>query len=490
MMTKTLLPLFTVLCCDSLAQAGVPFDRFFVDRTLRVDYHHTGHASEEVIALDQVYDQGIWAGSRKNLVSPFDLGRYAVKLYDTATGTLLYSKGFDSIFGEYRTTTPATQGVRRTFHESALAPFPQKPVHLVLEVRGKDNRMVELFRQTIDPADYRIRRAALDAGVKVFTAQKSGDPHTQVDIAIVGDGYTAAEEPKFEKDLVRFTKILFEAEPFKSRKGRFNIYGVFKPSQESGISEPSHGSHKNTAVRASFDALGSERYVLTEDNRALRDVAAHVPYDALAIMVNHPRYGGGGIYNLYSTFTTDNQWHAYLWVHEFGHAFAGLADEYYSSSTAYNDFYPKGTEPNEPNITALLDPANLKWKGLVTAGTAVPTPWEKPDYDAVDQAYQKKREALNAKIAALKQGRAPRAEVDKTQEESEALSAENGRWVDGFVAKSKFAGQVGAFLGAGYSSQGLYRPMLTCIMFNRGLRPFCKVCERAIVRVIEQYGED
>jgi hypothetical protein len=206
-------------------------------------------------------------------------------------------------------------------------------------------------------------------------------------------------------------------------------------------------------------------------------------------MVNHERYGGGGIYNLYCTFTADNYWSTYVFLHEFGHSFAGLADEYYTSSVAYTDFYAKGVEPAGPNVTALLDPAHVKWAALVTPGTPIPTPWEKADFDAMDIAYQKVREELNAKIAAAKRSGAPRADVEKLQEESERLSREHAGKVDAYLAKSAFVGQVGAFEGASYASQGLYRPMLDCLMFSKGAKPFCKVCQQAVMRVIDYYGE-
>jgi hypothetical protein len=283
--------------------------------------------------------------------------------------------------------------------------------------------------------------------------------------------------------------VFFKLEPYKTYKDRFNIYGVFEPSLESGCDEPSHGSFKSTALNSSFDALGSERYLLTEDNKSLRDIAAHVPYDALFIMVNHKRYGGGGIYNLYCTFTTDNQWYEYLMLHEFGHSFAGLADEYYTSDVAYNEFYPKGVEPTEPNITALLDPENLKWKALATPGIEIPTPWEKEDFDKMDNAYQKVRREINEKIAKMKREKAPQTEIAKVEEESERLSRENGERVDEYLQKSKFWGKVGAFEGAGYSAKGLYRPMVDCLMFTKGAKPFCKVCEQAVLRVIEHYSE-
>jgi hypothetical protein len=471
------------------AQDRPDFDRCFVDRTLRVDYYHVGDARTEFVTLDRIYEQGIWAGSRVNLLDPFDNGRYLVKLVDPESGRLIYSRGFDSYFGEYRTTEEAARGVRRTYAESALIPCPRAKVRFILESRDRQNALHPLFSVDVDPADISIVREPLGGGVKVFELQKSGDPHRKVDLAFIAEGYTSAEEPKLRADLDRFVRVFFSAEPYHSHRRDFNLYGVFKPSEESGCDEPSHGLYKKTAVSATFDSLGSERYLLTEDNKALRDIAAHVPYDALYIMVNHKRYGGGGIYNLYCTFTVDNQWCEYLFLHEFGHSFGGLADEYYTSDVAYNEFYPPGVEPKEPNITALLDPAHLKWKDLLTPGIALPTPWKKEAFDKIDAAYQKTRRELNERIARMKREKAPEAEVARVEAESERLSRENAAEVDAFLARSRFAGQVGAFEGAGYASRGLFRPMVDCLMFTRGNKPLCRVCAAAVTRVIRFYSE-
>jgi hypothetical protein len=207
------------------------------------------------------------------------------------------------------------------------------------------------------------------------------------------------------------------------------------------------------------------------------------------IMVNQARYGGGGIYNLYCTFTSDNQWQQYLCLHELGHSFSGLADEYYTSAVAYNEFYPAGVEPLEANITALLDAGNLKWKELVTKKTAVPTLWEKAAYEAMEKVYQQKRRQTNEKIAALKRANAPKAEIEALQAQSEEMSRLNGLEVNAFFKKSRFRGKVGAFEGAGYAAKGLFRPMLDCLMFSRGRKPFCKVCEQAVIRTIKYYSE-
>ncbi len=465
------------------------FSHHFRDETLRVDYYHTGDAQEEIISLDQVWRQGIWSGSRIHLIDDLDLGRYYTKVYDVQSGELLYSKGFDSYFGEWKTTAPAAEGIRRTYHESALIPFPLHSIEFALEVRQEDMTLKEVFRVKIDPQWHLIRRDALDPDVLVMKAAYHGDPHARVDIAILGDGYTAAEEGKFRADVERFADLMLGYEPYRSMADHFNIWGVLKPSQESGCDEPSRGVHRNTALGSTFDSLGSERYLLTEDNRVIRDVAANAPYDLLYIMVNHERYGGGGIYNLFCTFTSDNQWSPFVFLHEFGHSFAGLADEYYSSSTAYNDFYPAGMEPHERNITALLDPANLKWKHLLTDDVALPTPWRKGEYDAMDEEYNRGRARLNGKIKDLMTNGGSTQEIDAAKAEGEAWSKSHQDQVDQWFKSSEFFGEVGAFEGAGYVSQGMYRSEIDCIMFTKGLKKFCAACAAGIREVTARYGE-
>jgi len=471
------------------AQIPDSFDRYFADKTMRVDYFHIGDAKEEIATIDQVYEQGSWAGNLNNLIDTYSNGRYSVKVYDLSSDRLIFSKGFDSYFGEYKTTDAAIKGLKRTYHETALVPYPKNKIRFVIEVRDRKNALVPFFSQAIDPADIDIRKEPLDEDVKVFDIVKNGHPHRKVDVAIIAEGYTSGEEAKLLEDFERFADIFFSQEPYRSCRERFNIFGLFKPSEQSGCDEPRRGIYKNTALEASFNSLGSERYLLTEDNKALRDIGAHVPYDALFIMVNHKRYGGGGIYNLFCTFTADSQWHRYLFLHEFGHSFAGLADEYYTSSVAYNEFYPKGVEPTEPNITALLDPEDLKWKELVNPGMSIPTPWEKEGFDKMDLEYQKIRQEINQEIADMKRRKMPQEEIDKIEQKAERLSREHADKIDAYLAQSRYRDKVGAFEGAGYSAQGLYRPMLDCLMFTKGDKPYCKVCEQAIIRVIMHYSE-
>ncbi len=478
-----------VLSLTLSAQWPEDFDRFFMDKTMRIDYFHIGDAKEEMVTIDQVYEQGIWAGSVSHLIDTFNNGRYYVKIHELSSDKLIFSKGFDSYFGEYKSTDTAMRGLKRTYHETVLIPYPKNRIRFVLEVRNRENKLLPLFSQVVDPEGVDIRKEPLDKDVNVFEMIKSGHPHRKVDVAIIAEGYTKEEKEKCRADLERFTNILFSQEPYKSYRDRFNIYGVFKPSEQSGCDEPRRGEFKNTALGASFNSLGSERYLLTEDNKALRDAAAHAPYDALFIMVNHERYGGGGIYNLFCTFTTDNQWHRYLFLHEFGHSFAGLGDEYYTSSVAYNELYPRGVEPTEANITALLDPDNLKWKEFMTSGVNIPTPWEKEDFDKMDMGYQKIRQEINQKIEEMKKQRAAQDEIDRIIQKSEQLSKEHADKINAYLAQSKYRDKVGAFEGAGYSAKGLFRPMLDCLMFTKGDKPYCKVCEQAIIRIIKHYSE-
>lgn len=475
---------------STFSQSFLLFDDYFANQTLRIDYHHIGDAQTELITIDKIYEYGIWAGSTKNLIDNFNNGKYYVKVYDLSSNKLIFSKGFDSYFGEYQTSGNASKGIKKAYHESALIPLPRTKVKFTIEKRDAENKLKEIFIAEIDPLDVSIVKDRIaDKDVKVFNSVYNGDPQKKVDVAIIGEGYTEDELGKFRADLEKFSQILFTQEPFKSNKEKFNIYGVYKFSEESGTDEPPADIFKNTILNSTFNSLGSERYLLTEDNKTLRDLAAHVPYDALYIMVNHKKYGGGGIYNWCCTFTTDNQWHKYLFLHEFGHSFAGLADEYYTSDTAYEDFYKPTVEPVEPNITALLDTTNVKWSKWLTKGIELPSYWEKKEYEEMDYKWQSERRVLNSKVAELKRNRVPKQEILEAEEEYDLKDKRHAEEVDRFLRKTKNFRKVGAFEGAGYLAKGLYRPMIDCIMFSKGDKPFCRVCEEAILKVIQFYSE-
>ncbi len=485
------IPFLVLLLAKSLAAQDLAmFNKFFIDETMRIDYYHIGDASDEFITLDQIYKYGIWAGSRVHLIDEMNLGRYCVKIYDAASGQVIYSKGFDSYFGEYKTSSEGIEGIEKTFQESAIIPYPKNKIIFAMERRDEKQNLFEFYRTEIDPENMMIIRDEVKSKqVKVYNADSNGDPHNRVDIVILGEGYTQDEKSKFEKDLKYFTDVFFGMEPYKSNAGKFNIYGVFKPSEDSGIDEPPANLFQNSVLSCTFSSMGSERYILTEDNKAVRDLAAHVPYDAIYIMVNHARYGGGGIYNFFCTFTTDNQFKDYLFLHEFGHSFSGLADEYYTSDVQYNDFYPLEIEPLEPNVTALLNAPNVKWQEFVADGLEIPTPWEKAKYDSMDYKWQAERRAMNIKTAELKKNKADAGEIQAAENEYANKDKQHSDLVDKYLKANKDYGMVGAFEGAGYVATGMYRPMLDCIMFSKGNKPFCTICNAHIIKVIEQYTE-
>ena len=268
-------------------------------------------------------------------------------------------------------------------------------------------------------------------------------------------------------------EILFSKSPFREHRSDFNLWGLCPPALESGISRPSTGIHRRSPVGASYDAFGSERYMLTFDNRAFRDVASYAPYEFVEILANSKTYGGGGIFNLYSTVAADSLWSPYVFIHEFGHHFAGLADEYYTSEVAYEPAAER-VEPWEPNVTALHDPANFKWRDLISPGTPLPTPWKKEAFEAQAREYQKKRRQIRSER--------------RPEEEMDALFAQQKKAEEKLLSSDKYSGKVGAFEGALYEQKGYYRPQEDCVMFTRDDVPFCAVCRRVIERVIELYA--
>jgi hypothetical protein len=327
----------------------------------------------------------------------------------------------------------------------------------------------------IDPSSRQVNRAPLDPLAEVFTIFESGPANEKVDVLFLGEGYTAAETAKFRADATRLAEALFATEPFKSRKSDFNVRAIAPPSSKTGVHRVRSDQERRTPMSVEYNIFDSERYVLTLDNRALRDIASAAPYEFVEILVNERYYGGGGIFGLHSTAAAGNAFANYLVIHEFGHHFAALGDEYYTSPVAYETGAAEKPEPWEPNITALHDPAALKWRDLVEPGTPVPTPWDKATYDERGRAYQKKRAAMLARGA--------------SDDEMETLFRGQKEWEQAFFAKEKYAGKVGAFEGAMYEATGLYRPEIDCIMFSRNDVGFCDVCSRAIVRVIELYTE-
>jgi hypothetical protein len=383
---------------------------------------------------------------------------------------VLYSRGYSSVFAEWQSVPEAARELR-TFHESLRFPEPAGPVQVVVKKRDAQNLFRELWSLRVDPRDPAVDRASLAGAPRAWAVQQGGDPADKVDLLLMGDGYTAAEMEKWHRDARRMAELLFAASPFQERRADFNVWAVDTPSDESGVARPSDGVHRRSALRAAYDAFGSERYVLALDNQRLREAALAAPYEFALIVVNDRKYGGGGIQGQYATVSADNAFAPYLFVHEFGHHFAGLADEYYTSAVAYTTGGDK-VEPWEPNATA--DPTGAKWRELLSPGVPLPTPWPKAPFEQRQAAIQKQRRELRARHA-------PEAEM-------EALFTAERAEMSKLLAGHDHAGQVGAFEGALYEASGYYRPQSDCIMFTRDEVGFCAVCRRAIERVIDQYA--
>ncbi len=442
---------------------------------MRVDYYHAGTKGQESISLDKVYYEGSWAGSKKQLVDNLNRGDYLLRVFDLETNALIYSHGYSTMFNEWQTTDEAIGGTTRTFNETVRFPFPKKRVMISISRRdkfvasGQKLAFREVFATTIDPNDSTEINREPRHRYPSYDVVNNGPPETKVDIVIIGDGYTKQDMEKFRNGAKHFAEVLLNTSPFKEHRADFNIRAIEVESAESGIDKPDKNVWKNTALNSTYNTFGSARYVLIDDNRTLRDIAGIVPYDYITVLINDDRYGGGGIYNLYTTTYTKSdapgqEWQMdYVYVHEFGHCFAGLGDEYYTSQVSYNEFYPKGAEPWEPNLTSIASRESIKWKEFIAPETPVPTPWEKSEFDSL--------EALRGKLDRL----AP----DYYQKREPLI-----KQTDEILKKTEFSGKVGAFEGAGYVSKGLYRPSADCRMFSLSLVGFDPVCAAAIDDVI------
>lgn len=440
---------------------------------MRLDYYHTGNTKQEMFSVDRVVIEPLpWPGDPAKNIDDSNLGNYFFEVHDRASGQVLYSRGFNSVYGEWVTTDEAKK-MNRTFSESLRFPAPASPVHVILKKRT-EGQFNEVWDTTIDPKDKFIDTSHPPSPGPLLTIQKMGEPATKVDLLVLGDGYTAGERPKFEKDAQRFTEMLFAISPFREHRHDFNVWGLCPAAEESGISRPSAGIYRRNPLGATYDAFDTERYVLTFENRELRDVASYAPYEFIEILVNGKTYGGGGIFNLYAIVAIDNLWASYVGVHEFGHHFAALADEYFTSQVAYLPA-SKRTEPWEPNVTALLDPKDLKWRDLVSPGTPLPTPWRKEEFEKLEREIQKRRQEIRA-------ANLPEAEMDRLLQEEEKREAT-------LLSDEKFASKVGAFEGADYEPRGYYRPEVNCIMFTRH-PSFCAVCRRGIEKIIGMYASE
>jgi len=466
-MYRILLFILSIGFCQNII-----FTDFFTENTLRFDYFHSGVADTERVSLDELRLEGAWSGSKTNLIDDMHLGLYRFEVVDVETNKLIYAYAFASIFGEWQTTGEAANGVWRTIHESQRFPEPKRSFRLALKKRNPDGSYIMLYYAEHNPTSRFVNRSPVANNDKMWRIFNNGSAENKVDILILGDGYRKEDMKQFKKDAKHLVGVMFDTEPFKSRRSDFNVWAIDVFSEEIGISNPRQNIWKKSALDLRFNSFDTDRYVLTFANKDLREIAAQAPYDAIMIIFNDPKYGGGGIYNLWSTVSSLSSQADYVFVHEFGHSFASLADEYYTSDVAYQVSLPE-YEPNEPNVTALFDPENLKWKHLINDGTLIPTPWGQAAYDSIAVVYQQKRRQMIADGVS----------ADKM----EIIFEELKRSTIPMLKSQKYYGEVGAFEGAGYLAKGLYRPEVDCIMFSRNRSEFCKVCSEAIENMIDWY---
>jgi hypothetical protein len=439
--------------------------------TMRLDYYHAGSATQELFSVDRVVIEPLpWPGNPAQPMDMTNRGTYFFEVRDLGSQRLLYSRGFSSIYGEWVTTDEAKKA-NRTFHESLRFPAPEAPVQIVVKKRDPQNAFRDVWSTTVDPHDMRIDNSKPPSPGRVLTLEQNGDPASKVDLLFLGDGYTAAELDKCEKDVRRLAEGVFTFSPFKERRKDFNIWAICAPSPDSGVSHPSRGAYRNTLFGSQFDVFGTERYALSFDNRAIRSIASFAPYDVMGIVMNSSEYGNGGVFGLYASVSIDFPTAIRVFTHEFGHHFADLGDEYYFNANVAYAPVTNLVEPWEPNITALLDPKHLKWNALVSPGTPIPTPWPKECYESAIRDTPLHIQQMRAAGATADQVAAYRRQARETSERC--------------MADSPYANKVGAFQGAMYEDK-YYRPQQRCIMLSGD--NFCAVCRHAIEEIIDLYS--
>ncbi len=421
-MKFVLIFIFYLLSC--FFAGAQDFDAWFQDKTLRLNYTFSGDNRNQYIALDEMMWTDNWYGRRVNLDSLLLLGNGQLCVKDSKSGSVLYRYSFSTLFQEWQSTEEATK-VRKSFENVFLVPFPKNPVDITVTLTDTHNTVKSLFTHHVDPDDILIKPVFSNNSIEWKYLDKSGDSKDKIDVAFVAEGYLLEEMNVFLEDCVTSIDALKTHEPFKSMADRFNFVAVMTPSQQRGVSIPHDNVWRNTALSSNFDTFYSNRYLTTLHLKKLHDALSGLPYEHIIILANTDNYGGGGIYNSYLMSAAHNNMSIPVIVHEFGHSFAGLADEYYYDD-GYESMYPSDTEPWEPNITTLVD-FKSKWSDMLDSATEIPT---KPS------------------------------------------------------GKNLYT-QVGVYEGGGYQSKGVYRPVQECRMKINEAPVFCPVCERAIRNMID-----
>ncbi len=395
---------------------------FFGEGSLRFDLLLSGNVTETHISIFELKKESFYGGTLEKTLDPFNYGEFKVTVTDPLSNKIIYTRGFCTLFEEWQTTDEADK-TEKGFFQTVTIPFPKNTIHVLFERRNRAGDFYTLLAADVNPTDYGIIKSPLK-NIKTHKIVDNGTKNQCVDIVFIGDGYTQDEMKKFHDDVKRMSDYLFGQTPFSKHKKKFNVWAVDAVSEDTGISDPRQNSWKETALKSSFNTLNSDRYLTSTHNFIIRDYAALVPYDQIYVIANTDKYGGGGIYNHFSLTSIDNPRSLTVFIHEFGHAFAGLGDEYYTSDVSYSDFFNQAIEPWQPNLTTLKY-FDSKWKDMLAESTPVPTP-----------------------------------------------------------PHEKYFDKVGVFEGGGYVAKGIYRPWYDCRMKSNEAPDFCPVCQRAIERMI------
>ena len=405
------------------ARSQVAFSDYFTGERLRVEYSLSGNANECKISDVVFYQEPVWGGNPIHLIDTFRYGEMLVEVFDSESGILIYSRGYSTLFQEWQTVEEAKKKDSLIVATIQL-PYPKKSVRIRFKLRiGAEFKT--LFQTRFRPGITAIRKTVSPAGSEVRMLQEAGEPEKKMDIALLAEGYTEKEKDRFFEDAKHLADRFLQWEPYHSLKDSINLYAVYIASDQSGADDPRDSIWVETALGCSFNTFGSDRYLTSRKPQLIFDLVSEIPWDQVCVLVNTSKYGGGGVYNSFTFLSAGNEEFAeFLLMHEFGHAFAALADEYYTSSVAYSEFFDLDKEPYQPNITTLVD-FDRKWKSMLNDSIPVPTP-DSSIYDGV----------------------------------------------------------VGVFEGAGYSAKGIYRPYRSCTMKDKYTMEFCPVCREAIADMI------
>lgn len=423
-MKKIIVALICV--CFTISVYSQNFTDYFVNKTLRIDYIFSGNSQQQSIYLDELSQLPSWAGRTSKLSELPLQGNGQITMKDVESGRTIYKTSFSSLFQEWLTTEEATQ-LPKSFENTFLLPYPQKPAEIEIVLLDNYHNVAASMKHTVHPDDILIHKRGETHVTPHRYLLQSGKEENTVDVAILAEGYTEAEMDIFYEDARIAVESLFAHEPFKSMQDKFNIVAVASPSLDSGVSVPGKNLWKSTAFGSHFSTFYSDRYLTTSRVKSVHNALAGIPYEHIIILANTEEYGGGGIYNSYTLTTAHHPMFRPVVVHEFGHSFGGLGDEYFYENDLMNDMYPHSIEPWEQNITTLVD-FDSKWKDMLQTQTPVPTPPADKDHYPV-----------------------------------------------------------GVYEGGGYSVKGIYRPAYNCRMRTNEYPAFCPVCQRAIKRIIDFY---